>query len=192
MNRNVLGYDMFNLWQPLYCLASLKNICHWVDENPENLPCISYSLCLFTNLSTPLRWTQECTSQILLHVRACRLAARGVVSSQGQLSHLSGSACPCSEGQPDPKSKWGSCCCSVTKSCLILCHPMDYSMPGSSVLHSLPEFARIQVLWVSDAIQPSHPLLPPSPFAFNISQNQGLFQWVGFLHHVAKVLELQL
>ena len=44
------------------------------------------------------------------------------------------------------------CCCSVTKLCPILCNPMDCSMPGSSVLHFLPEFAQIQVHWVGDAI----------------------------------------
>ena len=46
------------------------------------------------------------------------------------------------------------------------------------------------VHWVSDAIQPSHPLSPPSSPALNISQYQGLFQWYS-LHQVAKVLELQ-
>ena len=45
---------------------------------------------------------------------------------------------------------------------------------------------------VGDAIQPSHPLSSPSPPAFNLSQHQGLFQWVSSLHHVVKVLELQL
>ena len=45
--------------------------------------------------------------------------------------------------------------------------------------------------WVGDAIQPSHPL-SPSPPTFNLSQHQGLFQWVSSLHQVAKVLELQL
>ena len=67
-------------------------------------------------------------------------------------------------------------CCrySVTKSCLTLCDSMDCSMPGSPVLHYLPEFAQIHVRWVGDAIQPSHPLLPPSPFAFNLSQHQSL------------------
>ena len=50
----------------------------------------------------------------------------------------------------------------------------------------------IYVHWVSDAIQPSHPLLPPSPPAFNLSQHQSLFQWVGSWHQVTKVLELQL
>ena len=38
----------------------------------------------------------------------------------------------------------------------------------------------------------SHPLLPPSPFAFNLSLHQGLFQWVGSSHQAARVLELQL
>ena len=46
--------------------------------------------------------------------------------------------------------------------------------------------------WVSDAIQPSHPLLPSFPPALNLSQNQNLFQWVGSSHQVARVLELQL
>ena len=53
-----------------------------------------------------------------------------------------------------------SCCCSVAKSCPTICHPMDCSTPGSSVFHCLPEFGQIHVQWVSDAIQPSHPLVP--------------------------------
>ena len=69
---------------------------------------------------------------------------------------------------------------------------MDCSMPGFSVLHYLLEFTHIHVHWVSDAIQPSHPLSPPSPPALNLSQHQGLFQWVGSLHQVVKGLELQL
>ena len=68
---------------------------------------------------------------------------------------------------------------------------MDYSSPGFPI-HSLPEFTHTHVHWVSDAIQPSHPLLPTSPFALNLSQHQGLFQWVSSLYQVAKVLELQL
>ena len=62
----------------------------------------------------------------------------------------------------------------------------------ASVLHNLPEFAQTHVHWVSDAIHPFHPLLPPSPPAFNLSEHQGLFQWVSSWHHVARVLELQL
>ena len=62
---------------------------------------------------------------------------------------------------------------------------------ASPVLHHLLEFAQTHVHWVSDAIQPSHPLLPPLPPALNLSQHQDLFQWVGSSHQVAKVLELQ-
>ena len=82
--------------------------------------------------------------------------------------------------------------CSVTKSCLTLCDPMDYSMPGCPVHHQLPEFTQTHVYWVGDAIQPSHPLSSPSPSVFNLSQHQDLFQWVSSLHQVANVLELQL
>ena len=53
------------------------------------------------------------------------------------------------------------------------------------------EFAQVHVPWVGDVIQPSHPLSPPFPPAFNLSQNGGLFQWVSSLHQVAKVLEHQ-
>ena len=60
------------------------------------------------------------------------------------------------------------------------------------VHHQLLEFTQIHVHWVGDAIQPSHPLLSPSPPAFNLSQHQGLFKWVSSLHQVAKVLEFQL
>ena len=69
---------------------------------------------------------------------------------------------------------------------------MDCSTPGLPVLHNLPEFAQTHVHWVSDAIQPSHPLLSPSSLALNLSQHQGLFQSVGSSHQVAKVLVLQL
>ena len=68
---------------------------------------------------------------------------------------------------------------------------MDYSMPGFQVDHQLPELAQTRVHWVSDAIQPSHLLLSPSPPTFNLSQHQGLFQWVTSSHQVAKVLEFQ-
>ena len=61
------------------------------------------------------------------------------------------------------------CCCSVTKLCPILCNPMHCSTPGFPVLHYLPEFCQTHVHWVSDAIQPSHPLSSPSPPALNLS-----------------------
>ena len=84
------------------------------------------------------------------------------------------------------------CCCLVPKSCLPLCNLMDYITPSFPLLHHLPELAQAHVHWVSDAIKPSCPLSPSSPFAFNFSQDQGLFQRVGLSHQVAKVLELQL
>ena len=58
--------------------------------------------------------------------------------------------------------------------------------------HQLPEFTQTHVQWVSDAIQPSHPLSSPSPSTFNLSQHQGLFKLVSSSNQVAKVLELQL
>ena len=65
---------------------------------------------------------------------------------------------------------------SVAQSCLTLCDPMDCSTPGFPVHHQLPELVQIHVHQVSFAIQPSHPLLSPSPPALNLSQHQGLFQ----------------
>ena len=63
---------------------------------------------------------------------------------------------------------------------------------GLPVHHQLLEFTQTLVYRVSDAIQPSHPLVSPSPPAPNPSQHQGLFQWVNPSHEVAKVLEFQL
>ena len=60
-------------------------------------------------------------------------------------------------------------------SCLTLCDPMDFSTPGFPVLQSLPEFVQTHVHWVSDTMQPSHPLSPSSPPALNLSQHQCLF-----------------
>ena len=65
---------------------------------------------------------------------------------------------------------------SAAQSCLALCDPMDCGTPGFLVHHQLLELAQIHVHWVGDAIQTSHPLLPPSPPAFNLSQHQGLFR----------------
>ena len=83
-------------------------------------------------------------------------------------------------------------CCSVAKSCPALCDPRDCSTTGLPVLHYPPEFAQTRVHWAGDAIQPSHPLPPPSLPAVTLSQHQGLFQRVGSSLQVAKVLELVL
>ena len=65
-------------------------------------------------------------------------------------------------------------------------------MSGLLVYHQLPELAQTHVHRVGDAIQPSHPLLSPSPPAFNLSQHEGLFQGVISSYQVAKILEFQL
>ena len=88
-------------------------------------------------------------------------------------------------------------CCfsSVQFSCWVVSDslwPMNCSMPGFPVHNKLPESTQTHVYWLGDAIQPSHPLSSPSPPALNLSQHQGLFQWVSSSHQVAKVLELQL
>ena len=81
---------------------------------------------------------------------------------------------------------------SVAQLCPTLCDPVDCSMPGFPVHHQLPEPTQTHVHWVGDAIQPPHPLSSASPPTFNLSQHQGLFQWVSSSHQVAKVLEFQL
>ena len=81
---------------------------------------------------------------------------------------------------------------SVAQSCPTLCDPMNRSTPGLPVHHQVLEFTQTHVHWVGDAIQPSHPLLFPSPSAPSPSQHQGLFQWVSSSHEVTKVLEFQL
>ena len=56
-----------------------------------------------------------------------------------------------------------------------VCDLMGCNLPVFPILHYLPEFAQIHIHWISNAIQPSHPLSSPSPPAFNLSQHQGLF-----------------
>ena len=80
-------------------------------------------------------------------------------------------------------------CC---QSCPTLCDPMNRSTPDLPVHHKIPEFTQTRVHLVGDAIQPSHPLLSPSPPALNLSQHQDLFQWVSSSNEVAKVLGFQL
>ena len=67
-----------------------------------------------------------------------------------------------------------------------LCDLMDCSTQGFSVHHYLPEFAQTPAYWVSEAIQPSHPLSPPSPLALNFSQYHGLCQWVSSSYQLDK------
>ena len=101
--------------------------------------------------------------------------------------HSPKTALPC----PNSIKSMGLSCCLVTQSCQTLRNPLDCSTSGFPVLYYLPEFAQTHIHWVNNAIQPSHPLLSPSPPTLNLSQHQGVFQWVGPSHQAAKVLELQ-
>ena len=83
-------------------------------------------------------------------------------------------------------------CCSVAKLCLTLCDPTTAASQPSLSFTISQSLLNFHVHWVTDAIQPSHSLSLPSPSAVNLSQNQGLFQWVSSSHQMAKVLELQL
>ena len=73
------------------------------------------------------------------------------------------------------------CCCSIAVMSDSL-WPLELLHTRLPVLHYLPEFVQTHVHWVGDAIQPSHPLSPISPPALNLSQHQGLFQWVSSSH----------
>ena len=64
---------------------------------------------------------------------------------------------------------WHNQFSSVAQSCPTLCDPVNHSTPGLPVHHQLPEFTEAHLHWVGDAIQPSHPLLSPSPPAFSLS-----------------------
>ena len=80
---------------------------------------------------------------------------------------------------------------SVQFSCSVVSDSAIPWMPGLPVHHQLLESTQTHVHRAGDAIQPSHPLLSPSPPALNLSQHQGLFKWVSSSHQVAKVLEFQ-
>ena len=79
----------------------------------------------------------------------------------------------------------------VKKNTTVTFYHFIQQISGFPVHHQPPEPVQTHVHWVSDAIQPSHPLSSPSPPAFNLSQHQNLLKWVSFSHHVAKVLEFQ-
>ena len=123
----------------------------------------------------------------------CRAFLQGIFLTQGlnlhllHLLHWQAGSLPLA-----PPGKPSTILSSVTQSCPTLCYPMNCSTPGLPVHHQLPESTQTHVHWVSDAIQPSHPLSSPSPPALHLSQHQDLFKWVSSSHQLAKVLEFQL
>ena len=93
------------------------------------------------------------------------------------------------DGPRDYYTKWSKSVQSLI--CVQLCDPMDCSTPGLPVHHQLLELTQLMSI---ESVMPSSHLIfhsPPSSPALNLSQHQGLFQWIGPLHQVAKVLELQ-
>ena len=91
-----------------------------------------------------------------------------------------------------PKRKFPGMTSVSVQSLSCVRDPTNCRTPGLPVHDQLPVCTQTHVHWVGDAIQPSHPLLSPSPPVLNLSQHQGLFQWVSSLHQVVKVLEFQL
>ena len=111
---------------------------------------------------------------------------RASVRREGSCTSIS--PAPTSLQHPPPPTLFLYCYCySVAQSCPTLCDSMDCSRPGFPVLHHLLELAQTHVHWVGDAIQPPHPLASPSPPTLNLAQHQGVFQWIGSSHQVAKV-----
>ena len=202
------------LWESLGLWPHLSNLCF------HGHIAFSSSLCL-SDVYLPFSYIDACMlshfSRVLFFSTPCTIA-RQAPQSMGFLrqEYWSELPCPPPGDLPNPGVKpeslmspalageflttsttwevllYRCCCCSVAQLYPTLCHPTDCSTPGFHVLHHLPEFVQTHVHWVGDAIQPSHLLSSPSPPAFNLSQNQGLFQWVSSLHQMAKVLELQL
>ena len=131
---------------------NLSSVEGEVAEESQNLvsPLAKLQICPVSPVRLVFTWETLFSELCVLGVKDKRLdKSHSTLSSQSQFS-------------------------SVAKSCLTLCDPMDCSMPGIPVHHQLPEFTQTHVHWVSDAIQPSHPLSSPS--AFNLSQHQGLFK----------------
>ena len=72
-------------------------------------------------------------------------------------------------------------CCSVDPLCPTFCNSMDYSKPGLPIPHHIPEFSQVHVHFTGDAVQPSHPLMPFSPSALDLSQHLEVLQQVSLL-----------
>ena len=148
--------------------------------------CPSYSLVAVSPVSLDVGYLFLVDSSVLLLMVVQQLVAILVLSQE-------------MSAWPSTLPSWTTnlhfcqcCCCSVAQSCLTLCDPMNCSMPGLPVPYSsLLEFAQVHIHCIGDAIQPSQPLMPSHPFALNISQRQGLFQWVGCSYQTIKILELQ-
>ena len=147
IRKNISFFVFFQEQRIFFCKSTSRLISsHWPDVG--YVPIVYKSLPRWMKLplasGAGLRWAS-------LEVRGCMgkcYAKMKVMLELGTGCMLAGT------------SHAQFCCCSVAQSCPTLCDPMDCSTPGFPVLHYLPEFAQTHVHWVSDAIQPSPPLLP--------------------------------
>ena len=142
-------------------------------------PCVKSSLVLF--------WKGVCYDKSILLAKFCQPLPCFILYSKARLACYSRYVlCSYFAFQSLMMNQFSS----VTQSCLTLCDP-ELQHARVPCHHQLPEFTQTHVHWVGDAIQPSYPLSSPSP-ALNLSQHQGLFQWVSSLNQVARILEFQL
>ena len=132
-----------------------------------------------------------------MHFLVCVRCAVGVNSSSSCAfpSRSRGAWYTREIGEEENLKQQNSDCCMAQFSCSVMSDslwPQGLQHARLPFHHRAPELAQTHIHQVSDAIQPSQHLSTPSPPAFNLSQHQGLFKWVSFLHQVAKVLECQL
>ena len=134
---------------------------------------------MFPALVKPGLWAGQNAARAGENRLCPRMARKATYTSWGRKSFSEVTSTPGFEG---------CCCCGlVAKLPPTLCNPMDYSTPGFPVLDYLPELAQTPVCWVSDAIQPSHPL-PASSSCLHSFEASGSFP----MSQLAKVLSLQL
>ena len=163
-----------------------------------DLECLLTHICVPSFMYSGVFWCWE------------RLRARGKRGENGwddwMASQLKGLELQQTQGDSEDRGAWHAAIHGVTNNQIWLSNLISSVQFSSSVVsdslrphelqHARPPCPspspRFHVHHVNDAIQPSHPLLSPSPPALNLSQHQGLFQWVSSLHQVAKVLEFQL
>ena len=197
--KSLLDVQAQHILHSVYLLSAMGS---WAEQTAYSM-CNSQISCF--SPCKLLRGKEEAVSlqsHLHLSLSSCFLqgkSARCVLHRQSLACRIPGCTfpgkshqcrCCCPEGEvitPPPPHMALSCANVVGPSLsrVWLCNPMDCSTPGFPVLHYLPELAQSHVHRVADAIQPSHPLSSLSP-AFNLSQHQGPFQWVGSSHQVAK------
>ena len=185
-----------------FCSHFFSHTCHtWLQQRLGNLISNQAAMC-----SIKLHGESEVNS--LSRVQLYQASLSMEFSRQG---YLSGLPFPSAGDLPNPRiepgsptlqadallseplgkpTSWFSSAQSLSR-VRLSATPWTRSVPGLPVHDQLPDSTQTHVHWVSDAIQPSHPLSSPSPPALNLSQHQGLFKWVSSLHQVAKVLEFQ-